>query len=66
MCEKRKALTRGKMFYVYVAKLVFRAAVFLTVLWAYFKAPQYWKTKEPSEVTEERSTSVSAEQLRNA
>ena len=42
MCEKRQALTKGKMFYVYVAKLAFRVAIFLTVLVGYFKAPQYF------------------------
>ena len=42
MCEKRTSLTKGKLFYVYVAKLVFRLAVFLIVLLGYFKAPQYF------------------------
>jgi len=38
----KNSLARGKMFQVYVLKLGFRLAVFLLVLWAYFKAPEYF------------------------
>lgn len=41
-CNYKNTLTKGRMFYVYVAKLAFRAAVFLLVLWAYFRAPEYF------------------------
>ena len=41
-CAVKSSLAKGRMFQVYLAKLAFRAGIFLLVLWAYFRAPEYF------------------------